>query len=83
VEGKVFNRFIQIWLENTDYNVAASTPTFRNLAQDGITFTNYMALTHPSEPNYVSATGGELWGMHDDDYYHIPSNISCIVDLLE
>ncbi|KAF8911279.1 phosphoesterase family-domain-containing protein [Mucidula mucida] len=83
VPGKAFNRFIQIWLENTDLAVAASTPTFASLAEQGVLFTNYQAVTHPSEPNYVASVGGDFWGMHDDNMYHIPSNISTIIDLLD
>ncbi|KAF9023688.1 phosphoesterase-domain-containing protein [Hymenopellis radicata] len=83
VPGKAFNRFIQIWLENTDLAVAASTPMFASLAEQGVLFTNYQSVTHPSEPNYVAAMGGDFWGMHDDNMYHIPSNISTIIDLLD
>ncbi|KIJ40541.1 hypothetical protein M422DRAFT_49092 [Sphaerobolus stellatus SS14] len=83
VPGRVFNRFIQIWLENTNFAVANSSAVFQTLAQQGITMTNYFALTHPSEPNYVAAVGGDFFGMADDNLYMIPSNISTIVDLLE
>ncbi|KAJ7110928.1 phosphoesterase family-domain-containing protein [Mycena epipterygia] len=83
VKGKAFNRIIQIWLENTDFDTAASTPIFESLAEQGILFTNYKALTHPSEPNYVASIGGDFFGMHDDNMYHVPSNISTVIDLLE
>ncbi|KAJ7302138.1 phosphoesterase family-domain-containing protein [Mycena albidolilacea] len=83
VKGKVFNRIIQVWLENTDFETAASTPIFEALAEQGILLTNYNSLTHPSEPNYVAAIGGDFFGMHDDNMYHIPSNITTVVDLLE
>ncbi|KAF7337154.1 hypothetical protein MVEN_02153400 [Mycena venus] len=81
--GKAFNRIIHIWLENTDFETTASTPLFETLAQQGIVLTNYNAVTHPSEPNYVAAAGGDFFGMHDDNMYHVPSNISTVVDLLE
>ncbi|KIJ37533.1 hypothetical protein M422DRAFT_211275 [Sphaerobolus stellatus SS14] len=83
VPGKQFDRFIQIWLENTDFDTANSSATFRTLSSQGITLTSYYALTHPSEPNYVASVGGDFFGMHDDDLYNIPANISTIVDLLE
>ncbi|KAJ7751922.1 phosphoesterase family-domain-containing protein [Mycena maculata] len=83
VEGQVFNRIIQVWLENTNFETAAATPVFESLAQQGIVLSNFNALTHPSEPNYVAAIGGDFFGMHDDNMYRIPSNISCVVDLLE
>ncbi|KZW01632.1 hypothetical protein EXIGLDRAFT_709905 [Exidia glandulosa HHB12029] len=83
VPGKAFDRFIQIWLENTDFATAASSPVFQTLAKQGITLTQYYALTHPSEPNYCAAAGGDFFGMHDDNFYSIPKNISTIVDLLD
>ncbi|KAJ7437921.1 phosphoesterase family-domain-containing protein [Mycena galericulata] len=83
VKGKVFSRFMQIWLENTDFETAASTPIFESLAEQGVLFTNYNSVTHPSEPNYIAAIGGDFFGAHDDNMYHIPSNISTVVDLLE
>ena len=45
VPGKSFARIIQIWLENTDYHVAATSPTFQKLAKQGITLSSYLALT--------------------------------------
>ncbi|KAJ7027158.1 phosphoesterase family-domain-containing protein [Mycena alexandri] len=83
VKGKAFSRIIYIWLENTDFETASSTPIFESLAEQGILLTNYNSLTHPSEPNYVASVGGDFFGAHDDNMYHIPSNISCVVDLLE
>lgn len=40
-------------------------------------------MTHPSEPNYVATIGGEYFGMDNDNFNQIPSNISSVVDLLE
>jgi acid phosphatase len=39
--------------------------------------------THPSEPNYVSAVGGEYFGLNSDAMTRVPANVSTIVDLLE
>ncbi|KAF9243721.1 phosphoesterase family-domain-containing protein [Melanogaster broomeanus] len=83
VPGKVFDRFIQIWLENTDYSTAASNPVFQNLSTQGITLSSYYALTHPSEPNYIAAAGGSYFGLASDNLVDVPTNISTIVDLLE
>jgi len=43
------------------------------LAKQGVTMNNYYAVTHPSEPNYVAAVGGDYFGMADDAFYAIPS----------
>ena len=73
VPGKAFDRFIQIWLENTDYNDAATSPAFAALTEQGILLSQYYAVTHPSEPNYAATVGGDFWGMGDDDWYNIPA----------
>ncbi|KAJ7933430.1 hypothetical protein B0H13DRAFT_2306829 [Mycena leptocephala] len=59
-------------LENTNFATTASTPLFESLVEQGILLTNY-----------VAAIGGDFFGMHDDNMYHIPSNISTVIDLLE
>lgn len=39
--------------------------------------------THPSEPNYMSAVGGENFGLDGDPFIEVPQNVSSVVDLLE
>lgn len=63
----------QIWLENTDYNDAATSPAFSALKEQGILLSQYYAVTHPSEPNYAAVVGGDFWAMGDDDLYNIPA----------
>ncbi|KAH8554443.1 phosphoesterase family-domain-containing protein [Umbelopsis sp. PMI_123] len=82
-QGKVFQRFMQIWLENNDFETAASLPQYQAISAQGILLNNTYAITHPSEPNYVAATGGSNFGIDNDDFYNIPANVSSIFDLLE
>ncbi|KAL8291389.1 hypothetical protein RQP46_002367 [Phenoliferia psychrophenolica] len=83
VPGKAFDRFIQIWLENTDFATAASSPVFQSLTSKGMLMSGYHGVTHPSEPNYIAAACGDFFGLGDDAFYAVPSNVSTIVDLLE
>ncbi|CAG8961198.1 hypothetical protein HYFRA_00013254 [Hymenoscyphus fraxineus] len=83
VQGRSFNRFVTIWCENTDFDIAAGDPNFKYLASQGITLTNYKALTHPSQGNYVGAVGGSLHGITGDSFTRIPPSTKTIVDLLE
>lgn len=83
VQGAVFDRIAIIWLENTDYEKAVGDPNLSALAKKGITLSNYFGVTHPSEPNYVASHGGDNFGMDNDDFNSINSNVSSIVDLLE
>ncbi|KAF2819961.1 phosphoesterase-domain-containing protein [Ophiobolus disseminans] len=83
VKGKAFDRFAIIWLENTDYDLAAGDPNLAWLAKRGISLTNHFAVTHPSMPNYAAAISGDYYGLNHDDRIAIPSNVSTLVDLLE
>ncbi|GAC72244.1 hypothetical protein PANT_7d00003 [Moesziomyces antarcticus T-34] len=83
VAGKAFDRIVQIWLENTDYEAAISTPAMQALLPQGVLFDNYYAVTHPSEPNYIASVTGDFWGLSDDAFYHVPTNITTLFDLLD
>lgn len=83
VKGEVFDRFYNVWLENTDFDKAAGQSGLKKLAEQGIVLTNYWALTHPSEPNYLASAGGDYFGLGDDEFITLPSNVSNIADLLD
>lgn len=83
VEGLAFDRFITIWLENQDFAKAAADPATVALKERGVMLTNYFAHTHPSQPNYIAAIGGDYFGLDHDDPVTIPSKVDTIVDLLD
>ncbi|KAJ5163418.1 uncharacterized protein N7500_005248 [Penicillium coprophilum] len=83
VKGLAFDRFYQVWLENIDYDKAAADTNMQWLASQGILLTNYYAVTHPSEPNYCAAAGGDTFGMDNDDFIQVPENVSTIADVLD
>ncbi|KAF2721880.1 phosphoesterase-domain-containing protein [Polychaeton citri CBS 116435] len=83
VKGKAFQRFITIWLENTDYDKAAGDPNMDWLASKGLLLENYFGVTHPSQPNYVASIGGDHFGMDNDAFNQIAGNVSSVIDLLE
>lgn len=83
VKGRVFDRFITIWLENTDFSAAIADPNIKTFIDQGILLDNYFSVTHPSEPNYVASVGGDYFGMDNDNLNNVPANVSSIVDLLE
>ncbi|KAI0394000.1 acid phosphatase phoa [Xylariaceae sp. FL0594] len=83
VKGKAFDRFVTIWLENTDYEMAVNDPNLAWLVKRGINLASYHAVTHPSQPNYVASIGGDYFGMQHDDFTQIAKNISTVIDLLE
>ncbi|OJJ04110.1 hypothetical protein ASPVEDRAFT_43565 [Aspergillus versicolor CBS 583.65] len=83
VEGLAFNRIFQVWFENIDFEDSSADENLKWLASKGIALTNLYALTHPSEPNYCAAAGGDTFGMDNDDFQRVPANVSTVVDLLD
>ncbi|CAJ2511195.1 Uu.00g068200.m01.CDS01 [Anthostomella pinea] len=83
VSGRAFDRFISIWLENQDFAKVAADPDFTDIRKHGILQTRYYAQTHPSQPNYLAAVGGDYFGLDHDEFLRIPENVSTIVDLLD
>ena len=60
--------------ENHGFNDVIGNPAAPNLnalaSQYGIA-TNYFAVTHPSEPNYVALLGGSPFTVNSDDPYYV------------
>ncbi|HEY6844038.1 MAG TPA: alkaline phosphatase family protein [Thermoanaerobaculia bacterium] len=67
-------------LENEDIS-APPQPFLTELASKGALLTNYHALTHPSQPNYIALTAGSAYGITDDNPVTI--NVRNLADLIE
>ena len=65
--SKHFERVILIIMENEDYPDAIHNSYLKELAQQGALFTNFHAVDHPSYPNYMAMTGGETFGIKNDN----------------
>jgi len=70
-----------IWLSNTNYNVAMKNPFLKALARRGTLLSNYKALGHPSQANYIGAITGSTYDIHDNNVHNL--NVTNIVDQLE
>lgn len=55
----------------------------KEIIKKGILLTEFFALTHPSQPNYVGSVGGDYFGLDHDEFVQIPANVSTIVDLFD
>jgi len=58
-----------------------SVPYLKKLAGEGVLLTNYYAITHPSQPNYISQVYGSHLDIQDDNVHDIEGK--SLVDLLE
>ncbi len=81
VAGKYFDRAIFVIFENANYSNVIKQPYFKSLADQGATFTNILAVTHPSQGNYIALTSGSMNGIKDDSIRDV--NANNIIDLLE
>ena len=74
-----FQRIFIIALENDAIGTTLADPYFANLASRGTLLTNYSAITHPSQPNYVALIAGSTI-VTDDIPINLPQ--TNLVDLL-
>ncbi|KAI9201878.1 phosphoesterase family-domain-containing protein [Polychytrium aggregatum] len=75
-------RWVTVLLENTNYASAMADPYLgTNLTARGQLLTNYQAITHPSQPNYVALIGGSTLGVTSDSTVNLA--YTSLVDLLE
>jgi phosphatidylinositol-3-phosphatase len=67
--GAHYAHVVWIWMENKPYGSvigSKSAPYENSLAAKCGSATDYHGVTHPSLPNYLAATGGSTFGVHDD-----------------
>lgn len=83
VQGQSFDRFVQIFLENQDYDIAVGDPNIEYLATLGVSLDNYWSITHPSQPNYVAALGADTNGVWLDTTFNIDEDVDTMIDLLD
>jgi len=74
-------RVMIVVLENTDFAEATSQPFLGRLAREGALLSNFHAVAHPSQPNYVALTAGTLRGVDSND--PVTLSVRHIGDLLE
>jgi hypothetical protein len=84
-----FERIIIVFLENATRDAVLRNPYMRDLRKKGVFLKNSVGLTHPSQPNYIAVTGGDIFNISTDDpgwveYYGGDGpDVTCIVDLME
>lgn len=66
-----------------DFSTVSSNNDIETLSKQGILLTQYYGLTHPSQPNYIASVGGDYFGLDNDDFVRLPSNVSTLIDLFD
>ena len=68
-----YQHIVEIMMENTSYGTIIGNslaPNINALADKYGLATDYFGVTHPSEPNYVAAIGGDYFGIQDDNQFY-------------
>lgn len=76
-----FDRIFIMVFENTGFTKTMNDPNFRSLAAKGRLQTNWKAVTHPSQGNYIQMVSGSTFGIADDFDHNIPNR--SLFNLLE
>lgn len=79
-----FKNVIWVVFENKNYSTSLAQPIFRAFADRGISFSQMVAETHPSQGNYIAMIGGDVMGVSGisgDNPVNL--NASHLGDLLE
>lgn len=82
-KGRYCDHIWHIVLDSADFEEAAANSDLQALAKYGVTLTNYYALTHPAQPNYLAMVAGDDFGLNEDRFVSLPRNVSTIVESLE
>jgi hypothetical protein len=76
-----FERVLIVVLENENESDAIEQPFLKSLAARGAYLESYTAITHPSQPNYIAMTAGDVHGVTNDQ--PVDLDVRHIGDLLE
>ena len=79
--GAHFSRVIEIVFENENASSVNAQADFAALAKMGLSFTNFSAESHPSQPNYIAMIAGDTLGVLSDGSVNLKN--SHLGDLLE
>lgn len=88
-----FRRVVIVVLENASRDTVLANQYMSNLRKKGVFLSNSCGVTHPSQPNYFTLTGGDTLGMYTDDPGWVSWQavvttdpappVTCIADLLD
>jgi len=84
VRGRYGDFMWHIILDNADYDDAANNEDLQYLHEHyGILLTNYYAVESNSQANYIAMLGGDTFGLNEERFVSLPSNVSSVVESLE
>lgn len=76
-----FKKVVVVVLENAGYDEAIAQPFLSKLASQGALLTDFHAVDHPSQPNYIAMIAGDTLGVDGDGVVNLDARH--LGDLLE
>src|ERR1044072_4700766 len=70
-----YDHIVVVIEENHSFSQIIGNPQaayINSLASGGALLTNYHAITHPSQPNYLALYGGSTFGVRDNNNHNLP-----------
>jgi len=80
-QGQGWPKYFLMMFENHGYNQVTANSGWNSIIKNGLSLTNYHAVSHPSEPNYVAQIAGSFYNITNDANYNLP--YKNVVDLLD
>lgn len=82
-KGRLVDHMWHIVLDNADYEDAIKNPDLQYLASRGILMDNYYAVEGNSQANYLAMLAGDTFGLTEENFVSLPSNVSTLVESME
>lgn len=82
-KGRYSDHFWIISLGSASFDDVDSNSYFSQLKQEGQLLTNYYAVSNPAQANLLAMVGGDTFGLTDERFVSIPSNVSTIAESFE
>ena len=79
--GKYFDHVFIIMFENFGIDDTLKHDYFKALTTNGTLLTQFYAVTHPSQPNYIAQIAGSFFNVRTD--YYVTLNQTNLADLME
>lgn len=83
IKGRVVDEIWTIVLDNANFDDAKNNQDLQELAKHGLSLDNYYAVDSTSQANYLAMISGDTFGLDQERFVSLPSNVSTLVESME
>lgn len=81
--GRYGDHFWVVAMGSASFDDVDSNSWFTRMKAEGILLNNYYAVSNPAQANLIAMVGGDTFGLTEERFVAIPSNVSTIVESFE